>query len=56
MPSLQDMPGRLLGGQAQGQSVGGSGMNMASTALDRNHDGSAVDDIAAMAFKYFTNK
>lgn len=48
--------GGLLGGQAQGQSVGGSVMNMASNALDRDHDGSAIDDIASMAFKYITNK
>ena len=48
--------GLLGGGQAQGQSAGNSVLNMASNALDRNHDGSAVDDIASMAFKYFTNK
>ena len=48
--------GLLGGGQAQGQSAGNSVLNMASNALDRNHDGSAVDDIASMAFKYFTGK
>ena len=48
--------GGLLGGQGQGQSAGGSLLNMASGVLDRDHDGSAVDDIASMAFKYFTNK
>ncbi len=51
--------GGLLGtGQAQAapQSSGNAVLNMASNALDRDHDGSAVDDIASMAFKYFTNK
>ena len=48
--------GLLGGGQAQGQSAGGSILNMASGVLDRDHDGSAVDDIASMAFKYFTGK
>ncbi len=48
--------GLLGGGQAQGQSAGGSVINMASSVLDRDHDGSAVDDIASMAFKYLTNK
>ena len=48
--------GLLGGGQAQGQSAGNSVLNMASNALDRNHDGSAVDDIASVAFKYFTGK
>jgi hypothetical protein len=53
---IGSMVGGLLGGQAQSQSVGGSVLNMASNVLDRNHDGSAVDDIASMAFKYFTGK
>ncbi len=48
--------GLVGGGQAQSQSVGGSVLNMASGMLDSDHDGSAVDDIASMAFKYITNK
>ncbi len=48
--------GLLGGGQAQGQSAGSSILNMASGVLDRDHDGSSIDDIASMAFKYFTNK
>ena len=48
--------GLLGGGQTQGQSAGSSVLNMASNVLDRDHDGSAVDDIASMAFKYFTGK
>ena len=50
--------GLLGGGQAQAapQSSGNAVLDMASNALDRNHDGSAVDDIASMAFKYLTNK
>lgn len=50
------LSGLLGGGQAQGQSAGSSVLNMATNALDSNHDGSALDDIASMAFKYFTNK
>ena len=51
--------GGLLGGgqaQAQSASTGNAVLDMASNALDRDHDGSAIDDIASMAFKYFTNK
>lgn len=51
--------GGLLGGgqaQAQSASTGNSMLDMASNALDSDHDGSAVDDIASMAFKYFTGK
>ena len=48
--------GLLGGGQAQGQSAGGSVLNMASNMLDRNHDGSALDDIASMAFSYLGKK
>jgi hypothetical protein len=54
---LGGLLGGLLGGsQTQSQSVGGSVLNMASGILDSDHDGSAVDDIASMAFKYLTNK
>lgn len=53
---LGGLLGGLVGGQAQGQSVGSSVLNMASGVLDRDHDGSAVDDIASMAFSYFTKK
>ena len=48
--------GLLGGGQSQGQSAGGSVLNMASGILDRNHDGSALDDIASMAFSYLGRK
>lgn len=51
--------GELLGGgqaQAQSASTGNAVLDMASNALDSDHDGSAVDDIASMAFKYFTGK
>jgi hypothetical protein len=46
--------GGLLGGQPQGRSAGGSLLNIATNALDANHDGSAIDDIASMAFKFFS--
>ena len=51
--------GGLLGGnqaQAASQSTGNSVLDMASSVLDKDHDGSAIDDIASMAFKYMTNK
>ncbi len=51
--------GLLGGGQQQAaapQSSGNAVLDMASSVLDRDHDGSAVDDIASMAFKYMTNK
>jgi hypothetical protein len=47
--------GGLLGG-AQQQSSGNAMMDMASSVLDSDHDGSAVDDIASMAYKYMTGK
>ncbi|MEP6947541.1 MAG: DUF937 domain-containing protein [Acidobacteriota bacterium] len=52
---LGGLLGGLLGG---GQSASGGNMmaNMASSVLDRNHDGSSIDDIASMAFNYFTKK
>jgi hypothetical protein len=48
--------GLLGGGQEQTQSSGNSMIDMASSALDSDHDGSAIDDIASMAYKYMTNK
>ena len=56
---LGGLLGGLLGGGQQAaaqQSSGNAVVDMASNALDRNHDGSAMDDIASMAFKYMTNK
>ena len=35
-------------------STGNSMLDMASKMLDHDHDGSAIDDIASMAFKYFS--
>lgn len=56
---LGGLLGGLLGGgqqQAQPQSSGNAMIDMASNALDSDRDGSAMDDIASMAFKYMTNK
>ena len=57
---LGSILGGLLGGgqqaQAAPQSSGNAMMDMASSVLDSDHDGSAVDDIASMAFKYMTGK
>jgi hypothetical protein len=49
--------GLLSGGQTQAQAVPSSGntmIDMASNMLDRDRDGSAMDDIASMAYKYMT--
>ena len=55
---LGGLLGGLLGGasQAAPQSAGNSVLNMASNALDSDHDGSSLDDIASMAYKYMTGK
>ena len=56
---LGGLLGGLLGGgqQAAPQASSGNAMiDMASNMLDSDHDGSAMDDIASMAFKYMTNK
>lgn len=56
---LGGLLGGLLGGgqtQAAPASTGNSMIDMASNMLDSDHDGSAVDDIASMAYKYWTNK
>lgn len=50
--------GGLLGGgqAAQQQSSGNAMIDMASNALDSDRDGSAMDDIASMAFNYIRGK
>ena len=50
--------GGLLGGQAAAapQSSGNAMIDMASNALDSDHDGSSLDDIASMAFNYIKNR
>ena len=55
---LGGLLGGLLGSQSQqqAQTSGGSILDMATGALDRNHDGSVMDDIASMAFGYMNNK
>lgn len=55
---LGGMLGGLLGGsqQTEPQSSGNSMIDMASGMLDRDRDGSSLDDIASMAYKYVTNK
>ncbi len=56
---LGGLLGGLLGGgasQAAPQSSGNPMLDMASNALDSDRDGSAVDDIASMAYKYMTGK
>lgn len=46
----------LDGQQQQIQSSGSPMIDMASNMLDRDRDGSALDDIASMAVNYMTNK
>lgn len=51
--------GGLLGGNqaaAASQSSGSSAIDMASGMLDRDRDGSSLDDIASMAFNYIKNR
>ncbi|MEP6848834.1 MAG: DUF937 domain-containing protein [Acidobacteriota bacterium] len=48
--------GLLGGGQAQQASAGGVLGGLATSVLDSDHDGSAVDDIASMAFNYIRGK
>ena len=50
--------GGLIGGLLGGQSAAAAGgiEGMATSMLDRDHDGSVVDDIASMAFNYFRSK
>lgn len=52
---LGGLLGGLLGGGQQ-QSSGNPMMDMASSMLDRDRDGSSLDDIASMAFNYVANK
>ncbi len=55
---LGGLLGGLIGGgqAAPQQSSGNSMIDMATNALDSDRDGSSLDDIASMAFKYMTNK
>ncbi len=56
---LGGLLGGILGGaapQAAPQSSGNAMIDMATSMLDSDRDGSAMDDIASMAFKYMTNK
>lgn len=57
---LGGLLGGLLGGQQQAaaapQSSGNAMLDMASNVLDSDRDGSAVDDIASMAFNYIKNR
>jgi len=51
--------GGLLGGNAQAaapQSSGNVMLDMASSMLDRDRDGSSLDDIASMAMNYMTKR
>lgn len=55
---LGGLLGGLLGGgqQAAPASSGNMMMDMASAMLDRDRDGSSMDDIATMALNYITNR
>ena len=55
--ALGGLLGGLLGGaQHQQQSSGNAMIDIASSMLDSDRDGSAMDDIASMAYKYMTNR
>lgn len=53
---LGGLLGGLLGGQSQAASSGNPMMDMASSMLDRDGDGSSLDDIASMAMNYMRNR
>lgn len=56
---LGGLLGGLLGGGQQATAAPSSGnpmMDMASSMLDSDRDGSALDDIASMAFNYIKNR
>ncbi len=56
---LGGLLGGLLGGGSQAAAAPSSGnpmMDMASGALDRDGDGSSLDDIASMAFDYINKR
>lgn len=53
---LGGLLGGLLGGAQPQQSSGNAMIDMASNMLDSDRDGSAMDDIASMAYKYMTGK
>lgn len=55
---LGGLLGGLLGGgqQASPPSSGNAMMDLASSVLDRDRDGSAMDDIASMALNYITKR
>jgi len=53
---LGGLLGGLLGGGQQDQSLGSSATDTASGYFDKDGDGSSMDDIASMAYKYMTNK
>ena len=56
---LGGLLGGLLGGQqaaAAPQSSGNPMIDMASSYLDKDRDGSSMDDIASMAFNYLRNR
>ena len=55
---LGGLLGGLLGGvQSQSEpSSSGSMVDMATSMLDQDRDGSSLDDIASMAYKYMTQK
>lgn len=53
---LGSLLGGLLGGAQPQQSSGNAMIDMASNMLDSDRDGSAMDDIASMAYKYMTGK
>lgn len=52
---LGGLLGGILGGGG-GQSYGDSLTDMAGSMLDRDRDGSSLDEIASMAFDHFTKK
>lgn len=48
--------GGLMGGGQAAAAPSGGILDMAGSMLDRDHDGSSLDDLASMAFNYVANK
>jgi hypothetical protein len=53
---LGGLLGGLLGGGVQSQPASPAGGSIMNSILDRDHDGSSMDDIASMAFDYLKGK
>ena len=54
--SIGSVLGGLMGGEQAAAAPSSGILGMAEGMLDRDHDGSSLDDLASMAFNYVANK